>query len=110
MKHNLAAFGVIVLIIAGVLCWVFKPRQVASPSAKITSASKAGASQFTKPAPPLETGSGYEVPPGGRYEGLSDPRWKWWNMMEKRDSSFEWKMPINFYGRVVDQTNQSIGS
>jgi len=28
--------------------------------------------------------------------------------MEKRDSKFEWKMPINFYGKVIDQTGQPV--
>ena len=29
--------------------------------------------------------------------------WEWWNTMSKLDSNFEWKMPIEFFGRVVDQ-------
>lgn len=57
--------------------------------------------------PPIGTPS-YEVPPGGAVDGLSDPRWEWWNRMEKIDPSFEWKMPINFYGRVVDQDDQPV--
>ena len=28
--------------------------------------------------------------------------------MEKQDPRFEWKAPINFYGKVVDQDNQPI--
>ncbi len=29
--------------------------------------------------------------------------WDWWRATEKSDPKFEWKMPIEFYGRVVDQ-------
>lgn len=44
----------------------------------------------------------------GTYQGLSDPRWKWWNAMEERDPSFEWKMPIDFYGKVIDENRLPI--
>ena len=45
--------------------------------------------------------------PGGDYEP-SDPRWQEWERREKEDSSFQWKMPISFYGRVVDQGDNPI--
>ena len=50
----------------------------------------------------------YKVPAGGAYQGLEDPRWKWWNTMKKVDPSFEWKIPIEFYGRVVDQDSAPV--
>jgi hypothetical protein len=50
----------------------------------------------------------YQVPVKGEYQGLSDSRWKWWNDMEKRDTGFEWKMLIDFYGKVVDQDGRPI--
>jgi hypothetical protein len=34
--------------------------------------------------------------------------WRWWNAMEKADATFELKMPIEFYGRVVDQSNNPV--
>lgn len=34
--------------------------------------------------------------------------WDWWNAMDKADPSFQWKMPINFYGIVLDQFNQPV--
>jgi hypothetical protein len=39
----------------------------------------------------------------------TDPKWIWWNEQMERDPKFEWKMPINFYGKVVDQSNQPVG-
>jgi hypothetical protein len=50
------------------------------------------------------------IPPlsAGVYQGLNDPRWKWWNYMKKADPSFEWKMPINFFGKVVDENNNLV--
>ncbi len=34
--------------------------------------------------------------------------WQWWRAMSKSDVMFEWKMPIEFYGRVVDQAGTPI--
>ena len=50
----------------------------------------------------------YQVPSGGNYQGMSDPRWEWWKEMERRDPKFEWKMPINFYGKVIDEAGQPV--
>jgi hypothetical protein len=50
----------------------------------------------------------YEVPTKGKYQGRSDPRWEWWKRMEKLDPKFEWKMPIRFYGKVIDQNGQPV--
>ena len=43
----------------------------------------------------------------GVYEP-GDLRWTWWNEMRKKDPEFEWKMPINFYGKVVDENDQPV--
>lgn len=40
------------------------------------------------------------TPPG--YGGLSDPRWKEREEKLRIDDVYEWKMPINFYGRVLN--------
>jgi hypothetical protein len=34
--------------------------------------------------------------------------WDWWRAMEKADPKFEWKMPIEFYGTVIDQHGEPI--
>ena len=34
--------------------------------------------------------------------------WDWWHAMEKADAKFEWKMPIEFFGRVVDQFGSAV--
>lgn len=33
----------------------------------------------------------------------TDPKWIWWNEQSARDPQFEWKMPIRFFGKVVDE-------
>lgn len=34
--------------------------------------------------------------------------WEWWNYMDKTDPSFQWKMPIEFHGKVVDQNGDPV--
>jgi len=34
--------------------------------------------------------------------------WDWWRAMDKADAKFQWKMPISFYGKVVDQFGESV--
>ena len=35
-------------------------------------------------------------------------QWEWWDTMEKADESWQWKMPIEFYGKVEDQFGQPV--
>lgn len=39
----------------------------------------------------------------GKYDPTL-PQWAEWNRREKADMYWEWKMPINFYGKVVEYT------
>lgn len=34
--------------------------------------------------------------------------WEWWRAMNKVDPKFQWKMPIEFYGKVVDQFGEPV--
>jgi hypothetical protein len=38
----------------------------------------------------------------------TDPKWIWWNEQSARDPQFEWKMPISFYGKVVDESEHPL--
>ena len=35
-------------------------------------------------------------------------QWEWWDAMDKADPDFQWKMPIEFYGKVVDQFGEPV--
>jgi hypothetical protein len=35
-------------------------------------------------------------------------QWEWWDAMEKADESWQWKMPIEFYGKVIDQFSNGV--
>lgn len=100
---SVVTFGLVVVV-----AWLWnrpgpKPLAPVQPTPAVSTSS---APAQTSPAPPVQ--AAYEVPAGGAYEGLSDPRWQWWNMMEKVDRSFEWKIPITFYGKVIDQDNRPV--
>jgi hypothetical protein len=53
----------------------------------------------------LTPGSTVEPPPR-----TSDPEelQQWWQRMTQRDKRFEWKMPIAFYGRVLDDQGRPV--
>jgi hypothetical protein len=53
----------------------------------------------------LTPGSAVEPPPR-----TTDPEelQRWWQTMRQRDRQFEWKMPIEFYGRVLDDREQPV--
>jgi Carboxypeptidase regulatory-like domain len=103
MKRHSFIIAAAVLVLAGAALWRLT-RPIAAPSVALTSPSPATmATAATQVSP-----NRYEPPIKGEYRGESDPRWEWWRAMEKQDPKFEWEMPINFYGKVVDQDNKPI--
>lgn len=99
----------ILIIIAGFLLlaivwWWSRP----TPSPTASSATAPSQTTPSSPVQPANAPLTYEPPMKGEYQGRSDPRWKWWQRMEKLDPKFEWKMPIKFYGKAVDQTGQPV--
>ena len=38
----------------------------------------------------------------------TDPRWIWWNQQRARDRAFEWKMPIDFFGKAIDEAGAPV--
>ena len=36
--------------------------------------------------------------------------WEWWRSMNKADPNFQWKMPIEFYGKIIDQFGESVAA
>ena len=40
--------------------------------------------------------------------GVNDPRWKEYHAKRKDDPSFEWRTPIEFFGKVVDELNRPV--
>jgi hypothetical protein len=52
----------------------------------------------------------YVQMPADRKPGFdpSLPQWQEWKRRKEVDGNWEWKMPINFWGQVLDQNNQPV--
>ncbi len=107
MKRSRLFQFAVALTLVGLVLWiwlaVFAPQQrkddkVAGAPAKsppLPTKHQAGSSPRPSPTPDLSI---YKT----------DPKWIWWNEQMERDRFFEWKMPISFYGKVVDQNDQPL--
>ncbi len=110
MNKRFLIFSLLAAAFVGFFCW-FVNRPVVEPvpqAQKTPPPAPPIAGKETSPAPAGQ--ASYEVPAGRAYEGLADPRWQWWNTMSKIDRSFEWKIPIKFYGKVIDQDDQPVSA
>jgi len=106
MNRRAAIFfslGAVILLLAVIWWW---NRPGLTPHAPLAATPTPASSP--SPDQPTNTPLTYVVPSNGAYQGMSDPRWEWWREMRERDSKFEWKMPVNFYGKVIDQDSQPV--
>jgi len=56
-------------------------------------------------APPASPTNIVQPPPP---EASEAEKWAWWHAMSEKDPFFEYKMPISFYGQVVDEVGQPV--
>jgi len=105
-RRHTVTWAVLLALLAAFLWWLNRPTPPVPTVERVPSP--------PTPATPQPTPQGvvtplvYEVPSKGKYQGMGDPRWKWWKDMENRDPAFEWKMPIDFWGKVVDQDGRPV--
>ncbi len=93
---GMAVAAAVVLVGIVLLGWrIFHP--VAKPAASPTMAEVTPTPAET----PVFGPAGKQLP-GGTFEP-SDPRWAEVHAKEKADKNWAWKVPVNFYGRVVDE-------
>lgn len=119
-KLPILIFGIATAALLLALVWWLSPAPPLPPSASTTAGE----------APPIQTigqpptsptnqitigtypwqGDTYAPLPADREVGYdpSLPQWEEWRRRKIADSKFEWKMPINFYGKVLDQNGQPI--
>jgi protocatechuate 3,4-dioxygenase beta subunit len=91
-----------VIILLGISLYRSPEKQISSPP---TPRDNPSATASATPTP--QPGVVRKQLPGGPYEP-SDPRWAEVHEKDKMDKHWEWKMPINFYGKVVDQNGQPV--
>jgi len=117
MKYkNILIIGVGLAVILVVVIWVLFQREGGAPTSsqrEVSSSTPQAASATATPTPPPEalptppTSDASRQLPGGPY-APNDPRWAERRRLRKQDPKYEWKTPIEFYGRVVDQDQQPI--
>jgi hypothetical protein len=107
-KRNLALVLSAIIIVGLAMLWLWLG---VPASSRVRQTSIVTQSNMAPPTSPqantnLETTTGQQMP-GGQPEP-SDPRWKEREMKRRIDPQYEWKMPINFYGRVLDENEQPV--
>ena len=118
MKKHIAIVIVAVTIIVGLAAWLWFGHHRVTETAPIP-AQEPGA--LAKPAETLPRAyvskNDGTIPPKPRlFKSKEYPpkspdvqaMWDWWLAMDKADHSFQWKMPIEFYGIVLDQFDQPV--
>jgi hypothetical protein len=107
-KRELVLFGIIIVIVIGfgALLWqpVSKPIVQAQPSSlpqAVTPAPKPPA--FTPPPPLPDPGGPLSIKNMSREDAT-----KLYVQRFNADHLYDWKRPLNFYGKVVDENNQPV--
>ena len=137
MKKQYLVVGVLVVCVSVGLgwWWLQSPRKIQNnPTSTVKTASVPNGSVAGEKvaSPPKKTGKRTPEEEYGPYRGMSadelwrvKPKmfkaeryppetpeeitmWQWWRAMRDTDRSFESKMAIEFYGKVLDQHNQSV--
>lgn len=99
-KKTLIALGLLIIVCAALL--LLFPRQPVikeTASAQKKSTPEATTTYITTTAP--------QQAPGGPY-APADPRWPERTRKLKADPQYEWKTPIEFYGKVIDQEDKPV--
>src|SRR6266404_2063535 len=97
----------LLLVVAALLLWV--TRSVEQSSVAKTPAKKSEAPLSVAPSAPAqaETLAKKNARISLKTQSREDAQREYWER-HKKDQKFEWKIPIRFYGKVVDQNSQSV--
>ena len=106
MKRLFIGGIVVLFIILGI--FLFRWGRAVSTRSELSTQQKS-LIQPSLQAPNAQTSPPERQLPGGPYVS-SDPRWAIVREKDKSDHNWEWRMPINFYGRVVDQNEQPVSA
>lgn len=121
MNRRIIFAGVAIALLGCALLWYFKRSSSRSedawPQPKSANQSQTVDQQKEPDKPTIPSNSpvakdrasnSYPLWKGGRATSLDDPRWKIMLAREKLDPAWQGKMPIEFYGKVVDEKNQPV--
>lgn len=104
-----AAFILFIALAIAAGWWLSRPSQVSAPvaEAKVIPPNSSVSQPQTKSAALPKIVQPYARTP---MLNLADPRWKDYEIKRKMDPSWEWKVPIEFFGKVLDDQNQPVAN
>src|SRR3954471_8516233 len=102
MRDKRLLFSLAVLAIGGKAVFWFSNRPAISRIGAEVLESIHPSPSNAPSGPPIDSSSLELQQPGGPYVP-SDPRWAIVREKDKAEPKWEWRMPINFYGRVLDE-------
>lgn len=102
MGKYVAAFITLLAVIIFLGIWLSRPTEKKVAPQPIPQDKPTAAAPVTPRPGPVR-----KQMPGGPYEP-ADPRWAEVEVKDRVDKGWEWKMPINFYGKVVDQDDKPV--
>jgi len=105
MKNRKILIALALVILAGA-AWLLFERSPALSEKQTTKETSVTASPAPRVTP--YTGPLPNVIPQQPYQGLGDSRWPIFWAKRAKDPDLEWKTPIEFYGKVVDQDNTPV--
>jgi hypothetical protein len=103
-------FVLLILLAVGIGCWLSSPKKTAPPVV----AAVVPASITPSAATPQTLSKPEDLPriiqPFARtpYMGLKDPRWIERRRLREEDPAYQWRTPIEFFGKVIDEKNQPV--
>ena len=104
-RSRLSLIAIILVLIAGGL-WLWSSRKVPQVSPTIAAAAnKEALAESGSPAPKQKASAEVEPPPRTIDK---EELHQWWLRMTKLDKNFEWKMPIVFYGKIIDDKSHPV--
>ncbi len=106
-RIRLGLIAVILVLLAGGL-WLWSPRKAPSvPPPIVAAANKKAVVEPVIPVPEQKITA--EVVPPPRTTDKEELH-QWWLKMTKLDKNFEWKMPVEFYGKVIDNQSHPVSA
>ncbi len=111
MKPSIRLAGIILLVAVAIGWWLSRPKIMQTNSTLgstklVSTETKANALQpVTKPDDLPKIVQPYARTP---YLRLKDPRWKEYEVKRKLDPASEWRTPIDFFGKVIDEKNRPV--
>lgn len=98
---------VLIILFVAVVWWLIRPGKLPEQTVAPITPRPVVAATPSAASLPLDPPAVRRQVPGGPAEP-SDPRWEERRRREKEDPGYEWKLPINFYGQVIDENERPI--